>query len=133
MERRAVYPRDNIRAVYLVHNGTAIGLGVGVVTGAAFGAATYSKSNTPNLGRAGTPVVDAAIFGTLGMAAGFVLNPFFHGKAVYRSANAPGKQNSPRQPREERKSPSAAKEDDADPPVDNLPCLRDGVTLQCVQ
>ena len=133
MQRRAVYPRDNIRAIYRVHNGAMIGLGVGAVTGAALGAATYSKTNDPNFGRVGTPIVSAALLGGLGMGIGGILNPFFHGKAVYRSVNPPVKQGSPQHADKDVKIPPVANEAPAAPAVDKIPCLRDGVTLQCVE
>jgi hypothetical protein len=132
-ERRAVYLRGNIRAIYRVHNSAMIGLGVGAVTGAALGAATYSKSNDPNFGRVGTPIVSAAILGGLGMGIGGILNPFFHGKAVYRSASPPAKQAAPKHAQKDEKSPTVANEENANQAPDKIPCLRDVVTLQCVQ
>src|SRR5260370_5242107 len=42
MSRRKVYLRDDIKAVYLTHNGPAIGLGVGAGAGAAIGASRSS-------------------------------------------------------------------------------------------
>lgn len=51
-----------------------------------------------------------------------VLDPFFHGKAVYLSSNPPIDGN----------RASTTKDENTDQPADNVPCLRDGVTLQCV-
>src|ERR1700730_17399181 len=42
LSRRKVYLRDDIKAVYLTHNGPAIGLGVGAGAGAAIGASRSS-------------------------------------------------------------------------------------------
>jgi hypothetical protein len=74
------YSRDNIKAIYLTHNARAIGFGIGAVGGAVIGAAA-----TP-----GTPatrelfgVIDAGILGGVGYFFGMIVDPFFHGKAVY--------------------------------------------------
>lgn len=77
---RPEYRRDNIKAIYLVHNARAIGFGIGAVSGAIIGAAA-----TP-----GTPatrelfgVIDAGVLGGVGYFFGMIADPFFHGKAVY--------------------------------------------------
>src|SRR5258708_31226852 len=51
LSRRNVYLRDDIKAVYLTHNGPAIGFGVGAAAGAVPGAA---GDPVPGLGRGGT-------------------------------------------------------------------------------
>src|SRR5438105_1082299 len=61
LSRRKGYLRDDIKAVYLTHNGPAIGLGVGA--GAVIGAA---GDPVPGLGRGGTALLDAGLLGGLG-------------------------------------------------------------------
>ena len=117
--RRVVYPRDNIKAVYRAHNGPAIGLGIGAGAGAVIGA---SRDPVPGLGRGGTALVDAGILGGLGAFLGLIADPFFHGRAVYRDPN----------PDNVAIRSSTPKEQHADQLGDKIPCLRDGVTLQCV-
>jgi hypothetical protein len=116
---RAQYPRDNVKAVYLVHNARAIGAGIGAGAGVVIGAATTSG---PAAGREFFAVIDAALLGGFGYFCGMVADPFFHGKAVYRSANAPKDAN--HSSSENKKSPSE--------PANNSPCLKNGVTSQCV-
>src|SRR5882762_6456332 len=88
LSRRKLYLRDDIKAVYLTHNGPAIGLGVGAAAGAAIGAA---GDPVPGLGRGGTALLDAGLLGALGEFFGLVLDPFFHGRAVYRGPQDPYK------------------------------------------
>jgi hypothetical protein len=83
-----VYRRDEIRAVYLAHNGAAIGAAVGAGSGAIIGTA---RDPVPGLNRGGTALVNAAVLGGAGMAIGAILDPFFHGKAVYLCPDASGK------------------------------------------
>src|SRR5260370_26190401 len=86
LSRRKVYLRDDIEAVYLTHNGPAIGLGVGAAAGAAIGAA---GDPVPGLGRGGTALLDAGLLGGLGAFFGMVLDPLFHGRVVYRRPDSP--------------------------------------------
>jgi hypothetical protein len=79
-DARPQYSRDNIKAVYLVHNARAIGFGIGAGSGAVIGAAT---THGPLVNRELFAVFDAGILGGLGYLFGTVLDPFFHGKAVY--------------------------------------------------
>src|SRR6266481_1727733 len=88
LSRRKVYLRDDVKAVYLTHNGPAIGLGVGAGAGAIIGAA---GDPVPGLGRGGTALLDAGLLGGLGAFFGMVLDPFFHGRVVYRSPQDPSK------------------------------------------
>jgi len=119
LSRRKVYLRDDIKAVYLTHNGPAIGLAVGAGAGAAIGAV---GDPVPGLGHGGTALLDAGLLGGLGAFFGMVLDPFFHGRVVYRSPDSPnGGSHS-----------SISKKQNADQPTDNISCLKDGVTLQCV-
>jgi hypothetical protein len=83
-DARPQYSRDNIKAVYLVHNARAIGFGIGAGSGAVIGAAT---THGPLVNRELFAVFDAGILGGLGYAFGVVLDPFFHGKAVYVDLN----------------------------------------------
>jgi len=78
---RVQYRRDNIKAVYLVHNARAIGFGIGAGAGAVIGA----TAPHPAPGTRGIFVVlDAGILDGAGYFFGMVLDPFLHGKAVYR-------------------------------------------------
>lgn len=121
LSRRKVYPRADIKAVYLTHSGPAIGLGVGAGAGAIIGAA---GNPVPGLGRGGTALLDAGLLGGLGAFFGMVLDPFFHGRVVYRS---------PQDPYKGRDKPSLPNGQNTNQPPANLPsCLRDGVTFQCV-
>src|SRR5260370_30415064 len=54
LSRRKVYLRDDIEAVYLTHNGPAIGLGVGAAAGAVIGS---TGDPVPGLGRGGTTLL----------------------------------------------------------------------------
>jgi hypothetical protein len=121
LSRRKVYLRDEIEAVYLTHNGPAIGLAVGAGAGAIIGA---TGDPVPGLGRGGTALLDAGLLGGLGAFFGMVLDPFFHGRAVYRSPQDPYKgHNDPALPNGRNTS---------QPPANVPSCLRDGVTFQCV-
>jgi len=122
---RRVFQRSNIKAIHRVHNGPLIGLGVGAGVGAALGA---SRSPIPGLGRGGTALFDGAILGGVGAFFGMVLDPFFHGKTVYRS---------PKNPLAISQKQTTAPDTNSDvqnaaPPNPKIPCLRDGTTLQCV-
>jgi len=120
LSRRKLYLRDDIKAVYLTHNGPAIGLGVGAAAGAAIGAA---GDPVPGLGRGGTALLDAGLLGGLGAFFGMVLDPFFHGRVVYRS---------PQDPYKGRDKPSLPNDQNTNQPANVPSCLRDGVTFQCV-
>src|SRR6266852_8389475 len=63
LSRRKVYLRDDIKTVYLTHNGPAIGLGVGAGAGAIIGS---TGDPVPGLGRGGTALLDAGLLGGLG-------------------------------------------------------------------
>ena len=119
LSRRKVYLRDDIKALYLTHSGPAIGFGVGAGAGAIIGAA---GDPVPGLGRGGTALLDAGLLGGLGAFFGMALDPFFHGRVVYRSPDSHnGGSHS-----------SISKKQNADQPTDNIPCLKNGMTLQCV-
>jgi hypothetical protein len=121
LSQRRVYLRADIQAVYLTRSGPAIGLGVGAGAGAIIGA---TGDPVPGLGRGGTALLDAGLLGGLGAFFGMVLDPFFHGREVYRS---------PQYPYKGRDNPSLPKSQNTSQPSANVPsCLRDGVTFQCV-
>lgn len=118
LSRRKVYLRDDIKAVYLTHNGPAIGLGVGAGAGAAIGASRSSCCHAANA------LLGAGALGVVGWLSGSVADPFFHGRAVYRS---------PRDPYKGHNDPSLSNGRNTSQPPANVPsCLRDGVTFQCV-
>jgi len=118
--RDKVFLRDDIKAVFLVHSGPMIGLAVGAGAGAALGA---SRAPIPGLGRGGTALVDAGILGGAGAFFGLVLDPFFHGRAIYRS---------PQDPSETPASPLPPNTQDIHSSQNATVCLRDAATLQCV-
>jgi hypothetical protein len=123
LSRRKVYLRDDIKAVYLTHNGPAIGIAVGAGAGAVIGAAT------PGCCRAAMAFIDAGLLSIPGWFFGSVLDPFFHGRAVYRSPQDPY-----HAPFQDRNNPSLPNVKNASQPSRNVPsCLRDGKTMQCVQ
>lgn len=118
-DTRPRYRRDNIKAVYLVHNARAIGFGIGAGAGAVIGATATPGSVA---GRELFAIIDAGLLGGLGYFFGMVVDPFFHGKAVYRSPDSPHDAN----------RPSTEKMESISKPAKSVGCLRDGVTLQCV-
>ena len=119
LSRRKVYLRDDIEAVYLTHSGPAIGLGVGAGAGAVIGAAGSSCCRATNA------LLGAGALGVVGWFFGTAADPFFHGRAVYRS--------SPHDPYKSRNDPSLPIGQNTSHPPANVPsCLRDGVTFQCV-
>jgi hypothetical protein len=122
--RRRAYLRDDIKAVYLAHSGPAIGFAVGAGTGAALGA---TRDPVPGLGRGGTALVDAGLLGGLGAFLGLIADPFFHGRAVYFSPQDPQQY-----PHKDRNNPSVSNGRNTIQPKDNMPCLKDGKTLKCV-
>jgi hypothetical protein len=111
----ARYRRDNIKAVYLVHNARAIGFGIGATSGVIIGVAATPG---PAAARELFAVIDGGLLGCIGYFFGTVADPFFQGKAVYLSPSH--SINNHAQP-----APHTP-----DPPP--LPCLRDGVTMPCV-
>jgi hypothetical protein len=123
LSRSRVFLRDDIKAVYLAHNGPAIGIAVGAGAGAVIGAAT------PGCYRGAMAFIDAGLLSIPGWFFGSVLDPFFHGRAVYRSRQDPYQA-----PYKDRNNPLVPNRKNTSQPSGNVPsCLRDGVTLQCVQ
>jgi hypothetical protein len=118
LSRHKVYLRDDIEAVYLTHNGPAIGLAVGAGAGAAIGASRSSCCHAANA------LLGAGALGVVGWFSGTVADPFFHGRAVYRS---------PQDPHKDHNDPSLPNGRNTSQPPANLPsCLREVVTFQCV-
>jgi hypothetical protein len=119
LTRQSVYHRDDIKAVFLTHDGMRIGLAVGAGAGAVLGAANNTCC------RASYALFGAGVLGAIGMFIGAVADPFFHGRAVYRSSQDPVKV------RDGRSSPNSQNASQASGKISS--CLRDGVALQCVQ
>ncbi len=123
--QRRVFLKDNIEAVFLTHSGPLIGLAVGAAAGAGLGAA---RDPIPGLGRGGTSLVTAGILGGVGAFAGLLADPFFHGRAIYRSPQDPhpglGKTAA---------NPVSTSGRSGPPARGRVACLRDRVTLQCVE
>ena len=118
LSRRKVYLRDDVKAVYLTHNGPAIGLGVGAGAGAIIGATGSSCCHAANA------LLGAGALGLVGWFSGTVADPFFHGRSVYLS---------PQYPYQAHNAPSLPNGHNTSQPPANVPsCLRDGVTSQCV-
>src|SRR5258708_38797562 len=98
-----------------------MGFGVGGGGGAVLGAA---GDPVPGLGGGGTALLDAGLLGGVGAFFGMVLDPFFHGRSVYRR---------PQDPYKAHNAPSLPHGRNTSQPPANVPsCLRDGVTSQCV-
>jgi hypothetical protein len=119
ISRRRVYLRDDIKAVFLAHNAPAIGLAVGAGTGAVIGATRSTCCHSAYA------LLGAGAFGVVGMFFGLVADPFFHGSAIYRSPQDPYQGlNNPLSLNRQNVSRRSGKEPS---------CLRDGITMQCVQ
>jgi hypothetical protein len=119
--RQHVYPRSNVKAVFRTHNGTLIGIGVGAGAGAAIGASRSTSYRGANA------LFGAVALGAVGAVVGTAADPFFHGKAVYRS-----QKNSPAAPQKPQNPAPDPNQQNAASPEPKIPCLRDGTTLQCV-
>jgi len=76
------YARDEIREVRLGHHSARIGFAVGAGTGAILGAANGSGGSA---GRVFGVVVLVPVLGGVGAGVGAIVDPFLHGKTVYRS------------------------------------------------
>lgn len=126
--RPFAYPRDSIKAVYLAHNGPLIGAGVGAGAGAIIGAAK------PGCCRGASALIGAGLMAMPGLVIGAALDPFFHGKAVYRSPKDPGKSrnNSSVLVNTENEKTNEKSRNRNQTEV-NIPCLRDGDTYECVK
>jgi hypothetical protein len=77
-----VFRQESIRAVRREQNGTLIGLGIGAGAGAAIGAGADSN---PAIGRGGSAIVSAGIYGAFGALIGSAHGHFSHGKIVYQN------------------------------------------------
>jgi hypothetical protein len=78
------FRRESVRAVRREHNGTLIGLAVGAGAGAVFGAA---RNTTPGIGRGGSALVGAGVYGGFGALVGSAHGHFSHGKVIYEKPN----------------------------------------------
>jgi hypothetical protein len=121
--RRRVFLREDVEAVFLTHSGPLIGFAVGAAAGAGLGAA---RDPIPGLGRGGTSLVTAGILGGVGSFAGLLADPFFHGRAIYRSP-----QDLQPSSNKTANKPLSTSGPVAPSPEDNEPCLRDRKTMKC--
>lgn len=119
--RQETFPRSNIKAVFRARNGVLIGAGVGAAAGAAIGASRDTCC------RGAHAFFGAAIGSALGAVAGTAADPFLHGKAVYRSRTS--SQPAPSKNPTGYAGSTVRDVTDSEP---KIPCLRDGVTLKCV-
>lgn len=77
-----VFRQESIRAVRREQNGALIGLGIGAGAGAAIGAAADSS---PGVGRGGSAIIGAGIYGVFGALVGSAHGHFSHGKIIYKN------------------------------------------------
>ncbi len=82
------FRQASIRAVRREHNSTLIGLTVGAGAGAAIGAASDA---TPAIGRGGSALLGALLYGGLGALVGSAHGHFCHGKVIYHNPNDPSR------------------------------------------
>jgi hypothetical protein len=78
------FRRESVRAVRQEHNSTLIGLAVGAGAGAVFGAA---RDTTPGIGRGGSALLGAGVYGGIGALVGSSHGHFSHGKVIYQNPN----------------------------------------------
>jgi hypothetical protein len=78
------FRRESVRAVRQEHNSTLIGLAIGAGAGAVFGAA---RDTTPGIGRGGSALVGAGVYGGVGALVGSAHGHFSHGKVIYQNPN----------------------------------------------
>lgn len=76
------YRREEIREVRLGHHSARTGFFIGAGAGAIAGAANGSAGGA---GRVFDVIVFVPLFGAVGAGVGAVVDPFLHGKTVYRS------------------------------------------------
>jgi len=79
------YARDDIREVRLGHHSARTGLAVGAGAGAILGAANGSAGAA---GRVLGVVILVPVLGGIGAGVGAVVDPFLHGRTVYRSPDS---------------------------------------------
>jgi hypothetical protein len=77
------YARDEILEVRLGHHSARTGFFVGAAAGAGLGAANGSGGSS---GRVLGVIIGVPVLGGLGAGLGAIVDPFVHGKTVYRSA-----------------------------------------------
>jgi hypothetical protein len=78
------YARDEILEVRLGHHSARTGFFIGAAAGAGLGAANGSGGSS---GRVLGVIVGVPVLGGLGAGIGAIVDPFVHGKTVYRSAD----------------------------------------------
>jgi hypothetical protein len=78
------YARDEIREVRLGHHSARTGFFIGAAAGAAVGAANGSGGAD---GRVLGVIVGVPVLGGIGAGVGAIVDPFVHGKTVYRRAD----------------------------------------------
>jgi hypothetical protein len=76
------FRQESIRAVRREHNSTLIGLAVGAGAGAVFGAA---RDPDPGIGRGGSALVGAGVYGAFGAMIGSAHGHFSHGRIIYQN------------------------------------------------
>jgi hypothetical protein len=79
------YARDDVQEVRLGHHSAMTGLAIGAGTGAILGA-TESGDGATRLFRV---MVATPVLGYIGAGVGTVVDPFLHGKTIYRSPAHP--------------------------------------------
>jgi len=100
------YARDDIREVRLGHHSARTGLAVGAGAGAILGAANGSAGGA---GRVFGVIVLVPVLGGVGAGMGAIVDPFLHGKTVYRSPDSKaGKAAAKPQPLDPRKEPESS-------------------------
>jgi hypothetical protein len=117
LSRRRAFPRDQIRAIFIARNTAAVGAVVGAGTGAVFGAASNKCCRTTYA------LLGAGGLGIFGWFVGTAADPFVRGRLIYRGPADPGSNEPPLPNRQDATLP---------PAKNTAPCLRDGVTQQCV-
>ncbi|HWY04317.1 MAG TPA: hypothetical protein VNX60_11650 [Candidatus Acidoferrum sp.] len=76
------FRQKSTRAVRQEQNSTLIGLAIGASAGAVFGAA---RDPDPGVGRDGSALVGAGVFGFFGAMIGSARGHFWHGKIIYQN------------------------------------------------
>lgn len=96
------YARDEIREVRLGHHSARTGFVVGAGTGAVVGAVNGSGGSA---GRVFGVIILTPVLGGVGAGVGAIVDPFLHGKTVYRSpdpkAGTPAAKPQPSTPQKE--------------------------------
>jgi len=100
-----LYARDDVREVRLGHHAAVTGFFIGAGAGAILGAANGSGGAA---GRGFYAVILTPVMGGFGAGIGAIVDPFLHGKTVYRSPDVKaGKQPAQPQSPTEQKEPES--------------------------